>query len=187
MGTAKRLRELRLKGLEFDHNDSSILLRATLNDVLELYDSNSLHGNENSHGGYGGGPDRYLDTENEDLQNLVHEEMNRSHQLVQDEDLSISEGEEYDHGEDGVEEEEGAMHDDSYTDEQYTSGPVEVTTVILDHNHELEPTLSYFLPCHRELTKNLKRSLVAHDIAGLRSTKRIRFWEFEAGGPELGL
>ncbi|KAF3679231.1 hypothetical protein FXO37_03976 [Capsicum annuum] len=246
--------------IESNHNDSSILLRATLNDVLGLYDSDSLHGNENSHGGYGGGPDRYLDTENEDLQNLVHKEMNRSHQSVQDKNLSISKGEEYDHGEDGVEEEEGAMHDDSYTDEQYTSGPIEgmsfhrvqsvfafykehnrltgfgvvkksarkeagqikyvtfgcdrcrkttarnqrkridckarvnyhvmndgsciVKTVILDHNRELELTLWYFLPCHRKLSRSLKRSLVAHDIAGLRPTKRIRFLDFEAGGPE---
>ncbi|KAM3397793.1 hypothetical protein P3S68_001306 [Capsicum galapagoense] len=162
--------------------------------------------------------------------------MNRSHQSIQDEDLSVFYGEEYDHGKDGVEEEEGAIHDDNYTDEQYMADPVEVvkkstkklagqikyvtfgfdkyrktkpryqskwvdckarvnfhvlndgscvvTRVILEHNHELEPALPRFLPCHRELSRTLKRSLVAHDIAGLRPSKSIRLLEVEAGGPD---
>ncbi|PHT93697.1 hypothetical protein T459_01579 [Capsicum annuum] len=170
------------------------------------------------------------------LQNLVDEEMNRSHQLIQDEDVSVFDGEEYDYGEDGVEEEEGAIHDDNYTDEQYTADPVEVvkkstkklagqikyvtfgfdkyrktkpryqskrvdckarvnfhvlndgscivSRVILEHNHELEPALPRFLPYHRELSRTLKRSLVAHDIAGLRPSKSIRLLEVEAGGPD---
>ncbi|PHT67680.1 hypothetical protein T459_27167 [Capsicum annuum] len=109
--------------------------------------------------------------------------MNRSHQLVQDEDLTISDDEEDHYGENGVEEEEGPMHDDRYTEEQYTAGPVEVTKVILEYNHELEPALSYFLPCHRELSRTVKRSLVAHDIAGLRPSKSIRLLEVEFGGP----
>ncbi|KAF3614284.1 hypothetical protein FXO37_36009 [Capsicum annuum] len=139
--------------------------------------NDSLHGNEDSYGGYANGPDRYLDTDDEDLQNLSDEEMNRSHQLVQDEDLTISDDEEDHYGENGVEEEEGPMHDDRYTEEQYTVGPVEVTKVILEYNHELEPALSYFLPCHRELSRTVKRSLVAHDIAGLRPSKSIRLLE----------
>ncbi|KAF3673643.1 hypothetical protein FXO38_05557 [Capsicum annuum] len=52
--------------------------------------------------------------------------MNRSHQSVQDEDLSIFDSEEDLYRDDGVKEEEGLMHDDSYIDEQYTAGPVEV-------------------------------------------------------------
>ncbi|KAM3360770.1 hypothetical protein P3S68_015624 [Capsicum galapagoense] len=104
--------------------------------------------------------------------------MNRSHQSVQDEYLSIFDDNEYDHGEDGFEEEEITMHDDSYTDEQYTAGPVE------EHNHELEPALSHFLSCYRELSKTLKRSLVAHDIAGLMPLKSIRLLEVEVGGPK---
>ncbi|KAM3381813.1 hypothetical protein P3S68_007386 [Capsicum galapagoense] len=51
--------------------------------------------------------------------------MNRSHQSVQDEDLIVSNDEEYDHEEDGIEEEEGTIHDDSYTDELYATGPIE--------------------------------------------------------------
>ncbi|KAF3618187.1 hypothetical protein FXO37_34297 [Capsicum annuum] len=50
-----------------------------------------------------------LDSDAEDLQNLVDEEMNRSHQSDQDEYLSDSDGEEYDHQEDGVDEEEATM------------------------------------------------------------------------------
>ncbi|KAF3674456.1 hypothetical protein FXO37_06391 [Capsicum annuum] len=161
-----------------DHNDPNSQLRATLNDVLGLEDSDSLHCNEDSYGGYADGPDRYLDSDDEDLQNLVDEEMNRSHQSVQDENLSVSDGEEYDHGENGVEEEKVAMHDDSDADEQYTTGSIE------EHNNELEPGLSRFMPCHRELSRTLKRSLVAHDIAGLRPSKSIRLLEVEDGGPE---
>ncbi|PHU11790.1 hypothetical protein BC332_18720 [Capsicum chinense] len=120
-----------------DHNNSSSQLRAILNDVLGLEDSDSLH----------------------------------------DEDLSVSNGKEYDHGEDGIEEEEDAMYDDSYTNEQYTTGPVE------EHNHELELTLSHFLPCHKELSRTLKRSLVAPDITGLMPSKIIKLLEVKAGGP----
>ncbi|PHT60814.1 hypothetical protein T459_25044 [Capsicum annuum] len=186
--------------------------------------------------------------------------MNRSHQSVEDKDLSVFDGEENDYGKDDVEEVESPMHDDSYTEEQYTEGPIEgmsfrcvqttftfykehshltgfrvfkksakklagqlkyvtfgydkfqkimarnqskrvdcktrvnyqvmnggsciVTKVILEHNHELEPALSHFLPFHRELSRMVKRSLVAHDIAGLRPSKRIRLLEVKAGGPE---
>ncbi|PHT32393.1 hypothetical protein CQW23_28730 [Capsicum baccatum] len=63
-----------------------------------------------------------------------------------------------------------------------TDGSCAVTTVILEHNHELDPTLSRFL--HRKLSRTLKRSLVAHDIACLRPSKSIRFLEVEVGGPE---
>ncbi|KAF3660232.1 hypothetical protein FXO38_12242 [Capsicum annuum] len=90
-----------------DHNDSSSQLRAILNDILGLEDSDSLHCNKDSHGGYGGFSDPYLDTNDEELPNLVDEEMNRYHESAQDEDLSVFNGEEYDHREVGVEEEEG--------------------------------------------------------------------------------
>ncbi|KAF3619216.1 hypothetical protein FXO38_33030 [Capsicum annuum] len=72
-----------------DHNESNNQLRAILHDVFGLEDSDSLHGNEDSYGGYADGPYRYLDNDDEDLQNLADEEMNRSHQSVQDEDLSV--------------------------------------------------------------------------------------------------
>ncbi|KAF3671742.1 hypothetical protein FXO38_06455 [Capsicum annuum] len=39
-----------------------------------------------------------------------------------------------------------------------------VTKVILENNHELEPALSHFMPSHRELSRIVKKSLVAHDI-----------------------
>ncbi|KAM3218140.1 hypothetical protein P3L10_022670 [Capsicum annuum] len=102
-----------------DHNDSSSQLRAILNDILGLEDSDSLHCNKDSHGGYGGFSDPYLDTNDEELPNLVDEEMNRYHESAQDEDLSVFNGEEYDHREVGVEEEEGEMYNNSYTDEKY--------------------------------------------------------------------
>ncbi|PHU01105.1 hypothetical protein BC332_30892 [Capsicum chinense] len=66
------------------------------------------------------------DTDDEDLQNLADEEMNRSHQSVQDEDLSIFDSEEDLYRDNGVKEEEDLMHDDSYIDKQYIAGPVEV-------------------------------------------------------------
>ncbi|KAF3669002.1 hypothetical protein FXO38_07799 [Capsicum annuum] len=108
-----------------DDNECNNQLRATLHDLFGLEDSDSLHGNEDSYSGYAEGPDRYLDTDDKDLQNLADEETNRSHQSVQDEDLSIFYGEEDHYGENDFEKEEGPIHDDSYTEEQYTTGPVE--------------------------------------------------------------
>ncbi|KAM3359889.1 hypothetical protein P3S68_019600 [Capsicum galapagoense] len=160
-----------------DHNDKNSQLRATLNDILGLEKSDSLLHDKNSYDGYDDSPNRYLDSDDEDLQNLIDEEMNRSHQSNQDKYLSIFDGEEYDHQEDGVDEEEGTTHDDSYTDNQYTAGPV------VEYNHKMDPALSHFLPCHMELSRTLKRSLVAHDIAGMPS-KSIRLLEVEVGGPE---
>ncbi|PHU07498.1 hypothetical protein BC332_23987 [Capsicum chinense] len=193
-----------------DHNECNTQLRATLYGLFGLEDSDSLHGNEDSYGGYTEGPDRYLDTDDKDLQNLDGEEMNRSHQSTEDEDLSVFDSKEDHYWEDDVEEEKGPMHDDSYTEEHYTAGPVKarnqskridciarvncqmmndgsciVIKVILEHNHELEPAMSHFCPSHRELSKTVKRSLVTHDITSLRPSKSIRLLEVEAGGLEI--
>ncbi|PHT88284.1 hypothetical protein T459_10390 [Capsicum annuum] len=88
--------------------------------------------------------------------------MNRSHQSIEDEDVNVSDGEEDHYVEDDVEEEEGPMHDDSYTEEQYTTGSIE----------------------GMELSRTVKRSLVVHDITGLRPSKSMRLLEVKAGGPE---
>ncbi|KAF3646898.1 hypothetical protein T459_27440 [Capsicum annuum] len=181
-----------------DHNYSNSQLRATLNDVLGLEDIDNLHRNEDSYGGYADGPDRYLDTDDENFQNLVDEEMNRSHQSIKDKDLSVFDGEEYDHREDGVEEEEGTMHDDSHTDEQYTIVPVEgisfccvqsVFAFYKEHSRLIgfgvvKKSAKKLAGQIKELSRTLKRSLVAHDIVGLRPSKRIKLLEVEAGGPE---
>ncbi|KAF3621287.1 hypothetical protein FXO37_32883 [Capsicum annuum] len=95
-----------------DHNECNNQLRETLHDIFGLENSDSLHGNEDSYGRYVNGPGRYLDTDDEDLQKLANEEMNR------------------------------------------------------------------------ELRRTVKRSLVAHDIVGLRPSKSIRLLEVKSGGPE---
>ncbi|PHT38580.1 hypothetical protein CQW23_22153 [Capsicum baccatum] len=59
-----------------------------------------------------------------------------------------------------------------------------VTTVIEEQNYELDPALSHFLPCHRELSRILKRSFVVHDIARLRPSKNIRLFDVEDRGLE---
>ncbi|KAK4363136.1 hypothetical protein RND71_018377 [Anisodus tanguticus] len=56
------------------------------------------------------------------------------------------------------------MHDGSWR----------VTKIIGENNHALDAALSHFMPSHREVSKSLKRHLVAHDIAGLRPSKSIR-------------
>ncbi|KAM3336983.1 hypothetical protein P3S68_032683 [Capsicum galapagoense] len=180
-----------------DDNECNNQLRAKLHNVFDLEDSDSLHGNEDSYGGYVEGPDRYLDTDDEDLQNLADEEMNRCRQSVEDKDLSVSYGEEDDYGEDDVEEEEGPMHDDSYTEEQYAAGPVE------EKCKKLAGQLKYVtFGCHkcRKITArnqskrvDCKARKIEQDgeeesrsarIAGLRPSKSIRLLEVEAGGPE---
>ncbi|XP_047268163.1 protein FAR-RED IMPAIRED RESPONSE 1-like [Capsicum annuum] len=57
-----------------------------------------------------------------------------------------------------------------------------VTKVILENNHELEPAV--FFSSQRELSRTVKRSLVVHDIVGLRPSKSIRLLEVEAQGSE---
>ncbi|KAF3623533.1 hypothetical protein FXO38_30697 [Capsicum annuum] len=140
-----------------DDNECNNQLRATLHDVFGLEDSDNLHGNEDSYGGYAEDLDRYLDTDDEDLQNLADEEKNRNQSKRVDCKARVN---------------YRVMND----------GSCIVTKIILEHNHELEPALSYFFPCHKKLRRNVKRSLVAHDIAGLRPSKSIRFLEVEAGG-----
>ncbi|KAM3398522.1 hypothetical protein P3S68_002038 [Capsicum galapagoense] len=150
--------------------------------------------------------------------------MNRSHQLVQDEDLSVSDDEEHQYGKDGVEEKEGPLQDDSYTDEQFTTGVVEgmsfryVQTafafykehsrltgfgVVKKSGKKLAGQIKYVtfgydkyrkttarnqskkVDCKaRELSRTLKKSLVAHNIAGLRPSKSIRLLEVKARGLE---
>ncbi|PHU06983.1 hypothetical protein BC332_23472 [Capsicum chinense] len=164
-----------------DHNDENSQLRVTLNDVLGLKDSDSLLHNDNENDeefyvGYDDGPYQYLNSRDEDLQNLVDEEINRSHESDEEEYLSVFDGEEYDPQDDGVEEDEGTMHDDAYIDAKYFAG------LVVEHNHELDPALSPFLPCYRELSRTLKKILVAYNIAGLRPSKSIRILEVKSGG-----
>ncbi|KAM3204644.1 protein FAR1-RELATED SEQUENCE 5-like [Capsicum annuum] len=175
-----------------DDNECNNQLRPTLHDVFGLEDGDNLNGNEDSYGGYAEGPDRYLDTDDEDLQNLADEETNRSHQSAQDEDLSVFDGKEDDYGEDDVEEEEGPMHDDSYTDEQYTAGPIEgmsfryvQTTFAFYKEHSRLTGFGVVKKSEKlgwKLSRTVKRSLIAHDIAGLRPSKSIRLLEVKAGG-----
>ncbi|KAH0634162.1 hypothetical protein KY290_037592 [Solanum tuberosum] len=42
-----------------------------------------------------------------------------------------------------------------------------LTTVTTEHHHELQPSLAHFFGCHRKISKALKRSLEAYDIAGI--------------------
>ncbi|PHT36527.1 hypothetical protein CQW23_24227 [Capsicum baccatum] len=136
-----------------DHNDENSQLRATLNDVLGLEESDSLLHDEDSFCGYADGPDRYLDSDDEDLQILIDKEMNKSHQSDQDEYLSVSNGKEYDQQqEDDVEEEECAMHDDSYTDNQYTADPIVAmgktspTAILTDQCESIKEAIPEALP-----------------------------------------
>ncbi|XP_070004857.1 protein FAR1-RELATED SEQUENCE 5-like [Nicotiana sylvestris] len=64
------------------------------------------------------------------------------------------------------------------------NGSWRVLKVVKKHNHQLEPALLQLMAGHRSLSKSLKRTLVAKDIAGLRSSKNIRVAEVLAGGPE---
>ncbi|WMV55314.1 hypothetical protein MTR67_048699 [Solanum verrucosum] len=60
-------------------------------------------------------------------------------------------------------------------------GSCRVTTIMTEHNHELQPSLARFFGCHRKISKALKRNL---DIAGIRPAKSIRLLEVQASGPD---
>ncbi|PHT59989.1 hypothetical protein CQW23_02352 [Capsicum baccatum] len=152
-----------------DHNDENSQLRATLNDVLGLEESDSLLYDEDSYGGYGDGPDRYLDSDDGDLQNL----------------------------EDGVDEEEAAMHVIATPTTIYHSPycgmsfrSVQSAFVFYKEHSRLtgfgivEKSAKKIGGQIKELSMTLKRSLVAHDIVGLRPSKSIRLLEVKTGGLE---
>ena len=63
-------------------------------------------------------------------------------------------------------------------------GLCRVTTVMIEHNHDLQPSLSHFFDYHRNISKTLKRNLEAHGIAGIRSAKSINLSEVQVGGPD---
>ncbi|OIT05064.1 protein far-red impaired response 1 [Nicotiana attenuata] len=64
------------------------------------------------------------------------------------------------------------------------NGSWRFSKVVKKYSHQLEPALSRMMARHRSLSKSLKRTLVAKDIAGLRPSKNIRVAEVLAGGPE---
>ncbi|KAL1561885.1 protein FAR-RED IMPAIRED RESPONSE 1-like [Salvia divinorum] len=51
------------------------------------------------------------------------------------------------------------------------NGNWKISKVCKEHNHDLEPQLSEFMPAHRHLSTNLKVHLEAYDRAGLRPYK----------------
>ncbi|XP_057796703.1 protein FAR-RED IMPAIRED RESPONSE 1-like [Salvia miltiorrhiza] len=63
------------------------------------------------------------------------------------------------------------------------SGKWEVSTVHLDHNHELDPNMSALMAGHRSLPMSVKRQLEANDIAGVPICKSVRLAQVQAGGP----
>ncbi|KAF3671728.1 hypothetical protein FXO38_06462 [Capsicum annuum] len=177
-----------------EHNECNNQLRVTLHDVFGLKDSDSLHGNEDSYGGCADGPDQYLDTNDEDLQNLADEEMNsrltdfgvvkKNAKKLASQLKYVTVG--YDKCRKTTVRNQSKRVDCKarVNCKVINDYSCIVTKVILEHNHELDPALSYFLPSHRELSRVMKKSLVAHDIAGLRPSKSIRLLEVEDGGSE---
>ncbi|XP_042032209.1 protein FAR-RED IMPAIRED RESPONSE 1-like [Salvia splendens] len=63
------------------------------------------------------------------------------------------------------------------------NGNWKISTFCNEHNHDLEPQLSEFMPAHRHLTTHLKVLLEAYDRAGSRLCKSVRTMEVLAGGP----
>ncbi|KAK6780247.1 hypothetical protein RDI58_022431 [Solanum bulbocastanum] len=111
------------------HNNENSQLSQISNNVLGLDDGDSLLSNDNKYDedsdvGYGDDPHPYLDSDDEDLPNLLHEEMNMSNQAEQDGSLSVSSGEEYGYEDEWAEEDEDANRD-TFTDQQYSEGLVE--------------------------------------------------------------
>ncbi|KAL8555973.1 hypothetical protein ACS0TY_003693 [Phlomoides rotata] len=58
-----------------------------------------------------------------------------------------------------------------------------ISKTVMEHNHDLDPTMSILMPAHRKINVHMKRQLEANDIAGIRPSKNIRLCEVQAGGP----
>ena len=53
-----------------------------------------------------------------------------------------------------------------------------------EHSHELNSDMSRLMPPHKKLTPNIKRTLVAHDIAHIRTCKSVQLLQIQSGGLE---
>ncbi|PHU14456.1 hypothetical protein BC332_15661 [Capsicum chinense] len=94
--------------------------------------------------------------------------MNRYHQLDEDEYLSVFDGEEYDHQDDGVQEEEGTIHDDGYTEAQYTA-----CSVVGMYFHSVQSAFA-FCKEHSRLTYfGIVKKSAKHYISGRSSLKQF--------------
>ncbi|GFQ03315.1 protein far-red impaired response 1 [Phtheirospermum japonicum] len=56
-----------------------------------------------------------------------------------------------------------------------------VTRVFNNHNHALDLKMTRMMPRHRNLTLEMRRTLEANDIAGIRPSKSIRLLEVQKG------
>ncbi|KAK9163096.1 hypothetical protein Syun_003998 [Stephania yunnanensis] len=59
-----------------------------------------------------------------------------------------------------------------------------VSKVVVEHNHELIPDLSFFMRGHRELNARMKRQLQANERANIRPSKSIGMLRIQEGGPK---
>ncbi|KAK9121232.1 hypothetical protein Syun_018849 [Stephania yunnanensis] len=59
-----------------------------------------------------------------------------------------------------------------------------VSKMVVEHNHELIPDLSFFMRGHRELNARMKRQLQANGRAGIRPSKSIRMLQIQEGWPK---
>ncbi|KAL6566440.1 hypothetical protein OROGR_002055 [Orobanche gracilis] len=63
-------------------------------------------------------------------------------------------------------------------------GIFNVTSVILEHNHELSPTKVRYFRCNKKLGPHVKKRLVINDQAGVNGSKSFRSLVVEANGYE---
>ncbi|KAK9092259.1 hypothetical protein Syun_027170 [Stephania yunnanensis] len=57
-----------------------------------------------------------------------------------------------------------------------------VSKVVVEHNHERIPDLSFFIKGHRELNARMKRQLQANERANIRPSTSIRMLQIQEGG-----
>lgn len=64
------------------------------------------------------------------------------------------------------------------------NGMWQVSKIVENHNHELDPSMSRFMLAHRSINLNMKRKLEAKNIAKTRPNKSVRPLEVQVGGPD---
>ncbi|PNX99877.1 protein FAR1-related sequence 6-like, partial [Trifolium pratense] len=65
-----------------------------------------------------------------------------------------------------------------------SDGTVVVSSVILEHNHELSPTKARYFRCNKNLGSHIKRRLELNDQAGINVSRNFRSLVVEANGYE---
>ncbi|XP_059460161.1 protein FAR-RED IMPAIRED RESPONSE 1-like [Corylus avellana] len=67
---------------------------------------------------------------------------------------------------------------------KFVEGQWYVTSVVIDHNHDLSPKTGRYFKCNRNLNSNVRRKIIINDMSGIKLSQSYNALAVEAGGYE---